>query len=155
MWLGHLTTRFLVNVQPIRIQLSCLPCLLHRRWIHFWTGHLRSAAWQWHDGGLNLNSYACDVNQRFNHANGLKLIARAHQLVMEGYNWCHDRRRARTNCILRIRSGTRPRHSFARHVVTIFSAPNYCYRPENRSESNAMNPACRLKRPEQGFRVSG
>ena len=32
-----------------------------------------------------------DLSLRFNHANGLKLIARAHQLVMEGYNWCHDR----------------------------------------------------------------
>ena len=31
--------------------------------------------------------------------------ARAHQLVMEGFNWCHDQ-----------------------NVVTIFSAPNYCYR---------------------------
>ena len=33
---------------------------------------------------------------------------RAHQLVMEGYNWSHDR-----------------------NVVTIFSAPNYCYRCGN------------------------
>ena len=42
---------------------------------------------------------------QFNHTNGLNLIARAHQLVMEGYNWCHEQ-----------------------NVVTIFSAPNYCYR---------------------------
>ena len=48
---------------------------------------------------------AQDISEQFNHANGLNLVARAHQLVMEGYNWCHDQ-----------------------NVVTIFSAPNYCYR---------------------------
>lgn len=37
-------------------------------------------------------------------------MSRAHQLVMEGYNWCHDR-----------------------NVVTIFSAPNYCYRCGNQA----------------------
>ena len=36
------------------------------------------------------------------------MVVRAHQLVMEGYNWSHDR-----------------------NVVTIFSAPNYCYRCGN------------------------
>ena len=46
-----------------------------------------------------------DVSQSYNHRNGLTLVARAHQLVMEGYNWSHER-----------------------NVVTIFSAPNYCYR---------------------------
>jgi len=46
-----------------------------------------------------------DISEQFNHTNGLNLVARAHQLVMEGYNWCHDQ-----------------------NVVTIFSAPNYCYR---------------------------
>ena len=45
------------------------------------------------------------LTAQFNHTNGLNLIARAHQLVMEGYNWCHEQ-----------------------NVVTIFSAPNYCYR---------------------------
>ena len=48
---------------------------------------------------------AQDISEQFNHTNGLNLVARAHQLVMEGYNWCHDQ-----------------------NVVTIFSAPNYCYR---------------------------
>ncbi|KAH9709236.1 serine/threonine-protein phosphatase PP2A-2 catalytic subunit [Citrus sinensis] len=43
---------------------------------------------------------------QFNHTNGLSLISRAHQLVMEGYNWCQN-------------------------VVTVFSAPNYCYRCGN------------------------
>ena len=36
------------------------------------------------------------------------MIARAHQLVMNGYNWTHKDK-----------------------VVTIFSAPNYCYRCGN------------------------
>lgn len=51
-----------------------------------------------------------DISERFNHVNGMKLIARAHQLVMEGYNWCHDR-----------------------NAVTLFSAPNYCYRAGNQA----------------------
>lgn len=32
-----------------------------------------------------------DISEQFNHTNNLKLIARAHQLVMEGYNWGHVR----------------------------------------------------------------
>ena len=55
-------------------------------------------------------TFGADISEQFNHINGLKLIARAHQLVMEGYNWCHDR-----------------------NVVTIFSAPNYCYRCGNQA----------------------
>ena len=50
-------------------------------------------------------TFGQDISEQFNHSNGLNLVSRAHQLVMEGYNWCHDQ-----------------------NVVTIFSAPNYCYR---------------------------
>jgi len=53
-------------------------------------------------------TFGQDVSEMWNHTNSLSLIARAHQLVMEGFNWCHN-------------------HS----VVTIFSAPNYCYRCGN------------------------
>ncbi|KAK8545106.1 hypothetical protein V6N12_025955 [Hibiscus sabdariffa] len=56
-----------------------------------------------------INFYAFqDISEQFNHKNNLKLIARAHQLVMEGFNWGHEK-----------------------NVVTIFSAPNYCYRCGN------------------------
>lgn len=30
-----------------------------------------------------------DISEQFNHMNNLKLIARAHQLVMDGFNWAH------------------------------------------------------------------
>jgi serine/threonine-protein phosphatase 2A catalytic subunit len=36
------------------------------------------------------------------------MVSRAHQLVMNGYNWSHDK-----------------------NIVTVFSAPNYCYRCGN------------------------
>ncbi|KAK8627335.1 hypothetical protein V6N13_134948 [Hibiscus sabdariffa] len=49
-------------------------------------------------------TFGQDVASQFNHTNGLSLVSRAHQLVMEGYNWCQDK-----------------------NVVTVFSAPNYCY----------------------------
>jgi serine/threonine-protein phosphatase 2A catalytic subunit len=55
-------------------------------------------------------TFGQDVSDHFTQTNGLQLIARAHQLVMEGYNWCHEKK-----------------------VVTIFSAPNYCYRCANQA----------------------
>lgn len=55
-------------------------------------------------------TFGQDISQGFNHRNNLALIARAHQLVMEGYQWSQDNQ-----------------------VVTIFSAPNYCYRCGNQA----------------------
>ena len=49
-----------------------------------------------------------DIVNQFNQINGLQLIARAHQLVMEGY-----------------------KHMFNETLVTVWSAPNYCYRCGN------------------------
>ena len=53
-------------------------------------------------------TFGADISAAFNARNGLQMVARAHQLVMEGYNWSHEAA-----------------------VVTIFSAPNYCYRCGN------------------------
>lgn len=53
-------------------------------------------------------TFGADVAAAFCAANGVATVARAHQLVMEGYRWM-----------------------FGRRVVTVWSAPNYCYRCGN------------------------
>ncbi len=51
-----------------------------------------------------------DISLKFNYTNDLQTICRAHQLVLQGYNWSHEK-----------------------NVCTIFSAPNYCYRCGNQA----------------------
>ena len=58
-----------------------------------------------------------DIVRTFNHTNNIALIGRAHQLVMEGHKWMFDTADERTGN----RTG----------LVTVWSAPNYCYRCGN------------------------
>ena len=57
----------------------------------------------------------------FAHRNGIDLIARAHQLAMEGYKLMFDKT-----------------------IVTVWSAPNYCYRCVYGASASAMRISCRL-----------
>ncbi|XP_071446072.1 serine/threonine-protein phosphatase 2A catalytic subunit alpha isoform-like [Hetaerina americana] len=63
-------------------------------------------------------AFGQDISEAFLYSNGLTVVSRAHQMVMDGFRWCHDR------C-----------------VVTIFSAPNYCYRCGNQAAIMELDDA--------------
>jgi len=54
--------------------------------------------------------FGSDVVRAFSHRNKIQVFARAHQLVMDGYRWWFDQK-----------------------LVTVWSAPNYCYRCGNQA----------------------
>ena len=54
--------------------------------------------------------FGSDISKQFTQRNNLMMVNRAHQLVMKGYNWSHEKL-----------------------VCTLFSAPNYCYRCGNQA----------------------
>ena len=74
-----------------------------------WSDPQDAKGWVVSFRGAGYN-FGPDISEQFNHSNNLKMIARAHQLIMEGYMPCHSN-----------------------NVVTIFSAPNYCYKCGNQA----------------------
>ncbi len=60
--------------------------------------------------------FGADIVEQFNRTNNIEVILRAHQLVMEGYKYIFSERKLKN------------RPMFNEQLVTVWSAPNYCYR---------------------------
>lgn len=87
--------------------------------IETWAMSARGAGWM----------FGSRVTAEFNYINGLELVARAHQLVMEGYKYWFKEE----------------------SLVTVWSAPNYCYRCGNIASILIVND--KLERSFEIFRA--
>lgn len=89
------TVRLFLPPSPFTSNTCASPNLLLRADINGWGISPRGAGYL----------FGADITKVFAHRNGIDLIARAHQLAMEGYKLMFDKA-----------------------IVTVWSAPNYCYR---------------------------
>lgn len=80
-----------------------------------WSDPFENEGWGISPRGAGYN-FGEDISAIFNETNGLSLVCRAHQLAMEGYGWHHQK-----------------------NVLTVFSAPNYCYRCGNQAAVVELN----------------
>lgn len=80
---------------------------LHSALTVYWSSPSDTTGWGVSPRGAGY-LFGSDVVAQFNAANDIHMICRAHQLVMEGYKW-----------------------HFNETVLTVWSAPNYCYRRVN------------------------
>lgn len=81
-----------------------------------WSDPHDHAGWATSFRGAGFN-FGPDISEQFNHNNGLKMICRAHQLINDGYLIAHQG-----------------------NIVTVFSAPNYCYRCGNQAAIMHLGP---------------
>ncbi|CAG9820542.1 unnamed protein product [Phaedon cochleariae] len=81
-----------------------------RQWETFHAVYKNTQGWGVSPRGAGY-LFGSDVVAQFNAANDIDMICRAHQLVMEGFKW-----------------------HFNETVLTVWSAPNYCYRKKERKK---------------------
>ena len=80
--------------------------------------HWRCSRWGLSPRGAGY-LFGGDICTHFNQTNKVELIARAHQLVMEGYKLM-----------------------FNSQLVTVWSAPNYCYRWAGAARGSRFSQDC-------------
>jgi len=73
-----------------------------------WSDPTDILGWMVSERGAGFQ-FGSQVTQEFNHLNKFELICRAHQLVQDGYKYMFPRK----------------------DLITVWSAPNYCYRCQN------------------------
>ena len=72
-----------------------------------WSDPDERQGWRASPRGISY-TFGQEITEQFVHTNNLKMVCRAHQLMMQGYTHTHNK-----------------------NISTIFSAPNYCYRCGN------------------------
>jgi len=80
-----------------------------------WSDPVETFGWGMSKRGAGYE-FGPDITEAFNYENGMHLLCRAHQLVPSGFSWMHNK-----------------------HVVTVFSAPNYCGRAGNQGAVMTIN----------------